>query len=128
LGGGGWVDISMSTNGHLKNECNFSHDTRILINDMHTMVAGISEAQKSMAVSAGIMATTNAKAETRYEKLENMLEGANERASGKGQMPISSHLIIVATILLSMLLVISYTTKQTVEGTINSLKIGTAQK
>lgn len=87
------------------------------------MVAGIADSQKSMAISAGIMANTNAKAEARYEKLEVMLQDANQRASGKNQMPISSHLIIVATILLSMLLVISYTTKQTVEGTINSLKI-----
>ena len=117
----------MSTNGHLKNECNFSHDTRILINDMHTMVAGISDSQKSMAVSAGIMANTNAKAEARYEKLEVMLQGANDKAIGKHQIPISSHLITVATILLSMLLVVTYTTKQTVEGTINSLKVGQTQ-
>lgn len=117
-------------NGILKEPCVFSGDKLIMFSNMastidssHLLISSISESQKSMASSAKSMALTNATADVRYAKLQDMLQEVNDRAAGKNQIPITSHLLILATTVLITLLMVTYVTKQTVEGTLSSLKV-----
>lgn len=90
---------------------------------MQMLLSTITTAQNSMAMAAASMASTNEKAERRYEKMEERLQEANDKASGKGQIPIMSHYITLGGTVLIAILVILYVNKQTLDATLTSVKI-----
>lgn len=129
-------------NNRSREECCFSPETidrihsidekfeklfPLLLSDipqMKLLLSTVASAQTAMATAASSMAETNRKAELRYEKLEDRLQNANDRASGKGQIPIVSHyLILGGTVLISVLIVL-WVNKQTLDATLSSIKIG----
>jgi hypothetical protein len=98
--------------------------THIIAKDTHNLLSTMASAQSIMSSAATSMASTQAKAEARYEKLEDRLQEANDKAAGRGQIPIITHLIImVTTVLITILFVLSFT-NQTLEGTTSSVKVG----
>lgn len=95
---------------------------------MYTLMTSVATAQHAMASAATSMATTNAKAEARYEKLEERLQEANERAAGKGQVPLMSHYLTVAVVSLIAILTVLYGNRQALEATPTSVKINPVGK
>lgn len=116
-------------NGHFHG-CELSTEILDKINDMHSIVGtshhllnSIAAAQSTMAAAANSMANTNSVAEQRYAKLEDRLQEANDRASGKSQIPIISHLLILGTTVLVTLVLVLYATNRTIDATFTSLKV-----
>lgn len=90
---------------------------------MQMLLSTIANAQSSMALAAASMANTNEKAELRFEKMEGRLQAANDKAAGKGQIPIISHYLILGSSVLIAVLVILYVNRQTLNATLTSIKI-----
>jgi len=90
---------------------------------MNVMIQTAVNAQHQMAAAADRMATTHEKAEIRFGILENRLQEANDRASGKNQMPIWSHYLVLGGTILITVLIILYVTQQTIDATLTSIKI-----
>lgn len=117
-------------NGLIKGDCAFSTHLITKINDMHTLVdnshrflSNIVSAQNSMAESAHKMAVVNEHADIRYAKLEDRLQEAYDKASGKSQIPIISHLLILGTTVLVTLVLVLYVTQTTLDATLTSVKV-----
>lgn len=94
------------------------------IPQMKAVLNTVAEAQKTMAYAASSMAATNEKAEQRYARLEDRLQDCNERASGKGQIPIMSHYIVLGGTVLISVLIVLYVNRQTMDATLTSIKVG----
>jgi len=128
-------------NGQLKEDLMLSPETIDRIYNMHeilqaiepvitvgipqmtTLLSSVVTAQSTIAVAAESMAATSRKAENRYEKLEGRLQSANDRAAGRGQIPLLSHYIVLVGTVLTALLIVLYVNKQTIEASLTSVKI-----
>lgn len=92
------------------------------------MLKQIADAQTSMAESAKIIAKSTDNIEKRYTRLEDRLQEAYDKASGKDQMPIKSHYMILGgTIFVSILIVIA-ATQYTLDATLTSVKVSKSEK
>lgn len=129
-------------NGHLKEELLLSPETIDKVYDihewlseikpivlteipqMHVLLSSITASQQTMAAAAASMASTNEKAEERYARLEDRLQSANDRASGRAQIPLVSHYLILGGTILCAILVVLYFTKQTIDASLTTLKVG----
>lgn len=91
---------------------------------MQLLLERITTAQDNMSAAATRMAETNERAELRFSKLEDRLQSANDKASGKGQIPLISHYLILGSMVLIAILVVLYVNKQTIDATLTSIKVG----
>lgn len=91
---------------------------------MNVLLSTIAAAQTSMSMAASSMAETNKKAEDRYARLEDKLQDANDRASGKFQIPIISHYLILGGTVLITVLVVLYVHNQSLDASLTSVKVG----
>lgn len=93
------------------------------IPQMKILLTSITSAQNAMAAAASSMAATAEKAELRYTRMEDKLQNANDRAAGKGQIPILSHYLILGGTVLITVLVVLYVHKQTIDASLTSIKV-----
>lgn len=90
---------------------------------MQLLLSTMATSMNVMSAAALSMATTNDKAEARYERMDLRLQEVNDRASGKGMMPITSHYMTMFGTVLIAVLVILYVNKQTLDASLTSIKI-----
>lgn len=90
---------------------------------MKILLSTIANAQTAMATAANSMAATAEKAEQRYMRLEDRLQNANDKASGKGQIPIISHYLVLGGTVLITVLVVLYVHKQTIDASLTSIRV-----
>lgn len=94
---------------------------------MQVILERITTAQNTMSSAADRMATTHEHAEKRFSKLEDRLQIANDKASGKGQIPLVSHYLILGSMVGIAVLVVLYVNQQTIDATLTSISIGQEQ-
>jgi hypothetical protein len=94
---------------------------------MQVILERITTAQNTMSSAADRMAATHEHAEKRFSKLEDRLQIANDKASGKGQIPLVSHYLILGSMVGIAVLVVLYVNQQTIDATLTSISIGQEQ-
>lgn len=94
---------------------------------MQVLIERIAIAQNNMSDAAIRMSITHEHAEKRFSKLEDRLQEANDKASGKGQIPLLSHYLVVGSMILVVVLVVLYVNKQTMDATLTSISVGNAK-
>lgn len=87
-----------------------------LIPGMNMLLTSIATAQQTMAAAATNMALTNDKAEKRYARI-------SDRADGKGMMTITSHYLVVGGLVLIMVLLVLWVTRQNIDANLTSLRV-----
>lgn len=91
---------------------------------MQVILERITAAQNTMSSAADRMAATHEHAEKRFSKLEDRLQVANDKASGKGQIPLVSHYLILGSMVGIAVLVVLYVNQQTIDATLTSISVG----
>lgn len=91
---------------------------------LQMLLERIATAQDTMSAAAARMANTHELAEQRYSKLEDRLQNVNDKAAGKGQIPLTSHYLILGSMVLLAVLVVLYVNQQTIDATLTSIKVG----
>lgn len=93
------------------------------IPQMKILLTSTASAVNAVAAAATSIAATAEKAELRYQKMEDRLQAVNDKAAGKGQIPILSHYLILGGTVLITVLVVLYVHKQTIDASLTSIKV-----
>lgn len=96
---------------------------RAEIPQMKILLSTISNALDTISNAAKSMAETNQKSEERFSRMEDRLQSANDRAAGRAQIPLTSHLLILGSTVFITILVVLYVHRQTVDATLTSIKV-----
>lgn len=101
---------------------------------MSTLMSTVTTAMQTMSASSASMALSNAQAEERFKRSEEReilrqreLKEANDRASGRHQIPMISHIITVVIIGFIAMAMTLYANQQMIDATLSSIKMGNKQ-
>ncbi len=95
---------------------------------MQVLLERVSNAQTVMSDAATRMSLTHEHAERRFSKTEERMHEVYEKLGGKGQMPITSHYLVVGSLILVAVLVTLYFSQHTIKANLDSISIEKIKK
>lgn len=101
---------------------------------MTTLMASVATGIQTISASVASMSLVHGQAEERFKRMEQrdaekdiQLKEANDRAAGKNQVPMITHIITVVIVGLIAASTILYANQQMIEATLSSVKVKTNQ-